>query len=425
MPIAVHCPSCQALFHVGDEFAGRPGRCPECGTVLRVPGPEPEPEPLPEPHPEHPDPYRTPRPVEPPDDDRPFPSRRRRDNYRDDEDRVREDFDDQFRPARRGFDPHTRAAAWERVIRGLWYVLVAAVLYAFAEVFVTGFMIARGIKENAPVVMDSGLVAAFCGYMVVLLAGVGFWLLGRFLCVRVPYVPARGWAKASFGLGLTGMFLVVTCFCLIVMAAGAAGGGQGNAPAVGVLFLMSLMALGVAFLAVLGAEGAGLMSLIQIGKGLRDNAAAGWAKLCLGLMIFLLGAGTVAVCGITIYAMDKQQKKLAAQGAAKANNPPANDKKADDKGKADPKAEGKDKAKDAPPQVNPPANPPPNPFEPEQPFDDTTQLIVNLISLGVRGLYLIVYITTLAKVRGAIRREIKVLTGEADREPWETDQHRY
>jgi hypothetical protein len=419
MPIAVHCPSCQALFHVGDEFAGRPGRCPECGTVLRVPDSEPEPHP--EPHPE-PDPYRTSRPIEPHDDDRPFPSRRRRD----DEDRLREDFDD--RPKRSGFDPHARAAAWERVAKGLWYLQVAVLLYAFSEVFFTGFILARGMKEPGPNDWDSGHVAVFLGSLAVRLAAVGFWLFGRFAAIRVPYVPARGWAKASFGFALTTLFLFLTTFCMFVMALGAAG--QGQNPGAVLLMMITLVAFLALGLVAIGAEASGLASLIQIGRGLRDAAAAGWAKLCLGLMVFLLVAGTVGMCGFMVYVVDKQQK---AQAAQKAKNPPPAEKaeKAEGKGKDQPKAAGKEKApaegkangKANPPAPGPGNQPQPDPIEPE-PMDETTQLVFNAVVLGIVFLYLLVYSITLAKARGAIRREIKALTGEADRDPWETD-HRY
>ena len=41
MPLAVHC-HCGKSFAVRDEFAGMKGKCPSCGAVLVVPGPEPD-----------------------------------------------------------------------------------------------------------------------------------------------------------------------------------------------------------------------------------------------------------------------------------------------------------------------------------------------------------------------------------------------
>lgn len=37
MAIRVDCPSCQAVFGVRDDFAGRQGRCPKCKAVIQVP----------------------------------------------------------------------------------------------------------------------------------------------------------------------------------------------------------------------------------------------------------------------------------------------------------------------------------------------------------------------------------------------------
>jgi len=37
MSIPVHCPACAYAFKVGDQYAGKKGKCPKCGTVLHVP----------------------------------------------------------------------------------------------------------------------------------------------------------------------------------------------------------------------------------------------------------------------------------------------------------------------------------------------------------------------------------------------------
>ncbi len=36
MPVAVECPACEFVFSVPDEFAGKKGKCPECGNVFRA-----------------------------------------------------------------------------------------------------------------------------------------------------------------------------------------------------------------------------------------------------------------------------------------------------------------------------------------------------------------------------------------------------
>jgi hypothetical protein len=45
MPIAVVCNSCQAKLKVPDAAAGKTGKCPQCGTVIRVPASQPPTEP--------------------------------------------------------------------------------------------------------------------------------------------------------------------------------------------------------------------------------------------------------------------------------------------------------------------------------------------------------------------------------------------
>jgi len=39
MPIEFSCTSCQHLVRVGDNAAGKKGKCPHCGTILQIPGP--------------------------------------------------------------------------------------------------------------------------------------------------------------------------------------------------------------------------------------------------------------------------------------------------------------------------------------------------------------------------------------------------
>ena len=39
MAIEFSCTSCQHLVRVGDNAAGKKGKCPHCGTILQIPGP--------------------------------------------------------------------------------------------------------------------------------------------------------------------------------------------------------------------------------------------------------------------------------------------------------------------------------------------------------------------------------------------------
>src|SRR5690349_18930249 len=186
MSIPVTCSDCQSHFHVGDEFAGRPGRCPECGHVLEVPAPAaevPHPEPV-----EHPEPYPYWGPSAPePFEERPAPVRERR---RDRADDVRRDDTDE--PRRPRFDPHDRAARWSRVHRGLGYLQVAVVLGLVSQFLQTILMLARGgVQQNPNGLPDSGQVALVFGAMAMLLAAAMFWLMGRAAGMRAPYVPAR------------------------------------------------------------------------------------------------------------------------------------------------------------------------------------------------------------------------------------------
>src|SRR4051812_8825793 len=39
MPIQVECPSCRSSFRVGEDYAGKRGKCPRCREPIVVPGP--------------------------------------------------------------------------------------------------------------------------------------------------------------------------------------------------------------------------------------------------------------------------------------------------------------------------------------------------------------------------------------------------
>ena len=416
MPIPVTCPECQYHFLVGDEFAGRPGRCPECAGVIHVPGPEPDP-----PHPgAHPDPFpeRTPRAAEAFDD---FPSRvrRRRDEVRERdryEDNLREDFEDRRGGPRGGsFDPHARAAAWQRVYKGLGYVQIAVILYFFGQLLQTGFVLVRGIdRANGNALPDSGEIAVGIGGLVVMMAAGAFWLVGRFGGTRVPYVPARGWAKVSFFLSMAGVASMVGFFCLFISALVMVG-QQGPNPGAVLIILLALMVVFLAALLLVGAEVCALVSLAKIGDGLQARGVASWARQTMVLLFVLLGLMMVGVCSIGIYSTEKQKQKQAAAG-----NPPVVQQNG-----AAPQGKNNNKDKDAAPAKGNPAPagaPGPNGQQQQQnPFgddelDDKTQFIVQAVMVGLILLYLLHFSIGLQRGRRAIRAEMNRLTGaEEDR----------
>src|SRR4051812_36867543 len=129
MSIPVTCPECQSHFHVGDEFAGQPGRCPECAAVIEVPDPAAAPD-APEERVD-PQPYWTPRGVEafaemPSRSREPRPEERRDDmrQHRADYAEPKPRYDD----PRPRFDPVARAAKWKAVAHGLRNLMVAVTL---------------------------------------------------------------------------------------------------------------------------------------------------------------------------------------------------------------------------------------------------------------------------------------------------------
>jgi hypothetical protein len=422
MSIPVTCSDCQSHFHVGDEFAGRPGRCPECGHVLEVPDPAAD-------HAVHAEsadphhPYGTPH-----FDHLPPPVPVGRDRGGDDRDEDRRARDGELRRRPRPdvreprFDPHERAARWARVHRGLGYLQVAVVLGIVSQFLQTTLTLARGgVQQNPNGLPDSGQVALVFGAMALILAAGMFWLLGRGAGLRAPYVPARNCARPSFLMALGSVAMCVATCCLFVMAIGAAAqaGANGGPPPPGAV-LMMVLALGAVFVTgglAVGAEIAGLVGLGRIGDALRDRAAAAWARRSIVVMLVAAGIMMFGVCGIAVYAAQLEQERQKAMGGpGGANGAAANDKVKD---KEKPKEKGKDGKKDAVPAQPPAAagagqNPPP------EPIDGTVALVFDLVFFGPLILYLIHYSVALQTGRRAIRREIDVLTG---RDHGEHDRH--
>jgi len=264
-----------------------------------------------------------------------------------------------------------------------------------------GFFLVHGVENNNPNAMpDSGEIAVGLGGLVVILFAAVFWMLGRFSMIKVPYVPARGWARTAFYLvlGVLGSFFG---FCCLFTGGIAVAAGGPNPGAVG-LIMLSILALMLAMVLVAGAELCGLMSLAKAGDGLHATSAAGWARASALLLILLIGLVTVGACGFAVYASGQQQKKQAQAGKGPGNPNPG-------------VVKGKGNGPNNPPAG---ANPPPAQQQPNLFDDDGTdpkaQLIFQSIMVGLILLYLIQYSITLQKGRHAIRDEIRTLTGEHD-----------
>jgi hypothetical protein len=339
-----------------------------------------------------------------------YSRRRREDDRRRHEEELREDFDDRRRAP--GFDPQARADAWERVYKGLGYIQIAVILYFVSQIMQTAFFLIRGVEEQNPNALpDSGEIAiAIFGLVIMVVAG-GFWMLGRFAGVKVPYVPARGWARASFFMVLTGIGSLMGFCCLFIAALGALGAGpNGGALA---LLMLAVMVMLLGLVLVAGAEMCGLVSLAKIGTGLHNSSLANWARMSLVLMFVLIGGLTMGACGLSIYASQQKQQgqqpgngpfAKAAKGKGQKNAAPK------DKDKEIAKEKDKDKDKDNQ-QANANAQQQqPNPFE-DDGLDEKTRFISQMVMIAFILLYLTHYSISLQKGRRAIRSEIEVLTG--------------
>ncbi|HJZ94679.1 MAG TPA: hypothetical protein VKE40_27685, partial [Gemmataceae bacterium] len=412
------CSECQYHFFVGDEYAGRPGRCPECGAVIHVPevnGPQPTPPPA------EPDPYRASRHDEAFDDE--FPSRRRRrdDDRERHEDQQRADYDD--RPRR--FDPHARARAWQRVYRGLGFIQIAVVT-GFLSQILQGVLVAARGGPNAPqnVPWNSGMMATAIGSVLLVFAGGLFWLIGRVGGARVPYVPARGWGRASLFLVLASVGAMPFC-CCFMLAAEEAKAQAGGAPKPEDTLIVLLFAASFLLFCVLliGAEVTALVSMARIGDGLKAHGAAASARVSIAVLFAVLGLLVVGTCVLFLYVTEKQMQQVQNQAppAAPANQandagPPAKAKDAAPGPPANDKAGGKDKGKPKGKDAGPPPQPANGPPPPPNPPDAETAFIAVGVLFGLLLIYLIHFSVSLQRVRRAIRREIDVLTGNEQRQ---------
>jgi hypothetical protein len=384
---------------VGDEFAGRPGRCPECAAIIHVPGGDEGPPPADDRH--EPPPYRARDAAGDAFDEFPSRLRRRRRREEDDWDRgQRDDFDDRPRERAsdppRAFDPHARAARWGRAHKGLGSVQIAVILYFFGQLLQMGFILIRGIEEANQNALDSGTIAVGIGGLVVITSAGLFWLFGRAAGTRVPYVPARGWARASFFLVLGSFLCLVGFFCSFVTGI-AVMAQQGPNPGAALLVLLAVLVACVGLFVFVGAEVTGLVALAKIGEGLRDESATGWARRSLVLLMVLIAVLMTGFCAYAIYVGQKAKQN------GPAANPPAN---------PPPAKVGKG---NGPAPAGPNGQQQQNPFG-DDPVDPITQFAVQSAMVGLILIYLLHYSVALQKARRAIRAEIHRLTGPDDHE---------
>ncbi len=397
MSIPVHCPECQFRFHVGDEYAGRPGRCPECAAVLNVPDAAPER------RIEHdePDPYRNRRTEDAygePNDDEVRPSRRLRDYDR--RDQRREDYED--RPGERKFDPKARAEKWEAVGRGFRNLMIAFVLMTLDEVIGAGFQIITFAQQvgQAPQALnvippaEQALLVANSTFTAI--ASI-FWAIGRLGCGRTPFVPARGMAlTAGIMAGFTAAALTVAMSGVVIgvlVVPNNLNAGMG-------LIMMGFCTAGLGMIGFVVSEILALVAQIRIAGALRDDGFGRASKLLMAATIGLIVLGTIAFCGFVVWAMaeagrqQQQANGMGPQGAPKAQPiPPV--------GQPGP----------------PPGQPPPPEFDPA----DHPELMV---AIGVGRIAIALIYGLLAVIcfhlgRKAVRNEVTRLVGETeDHDPW-------
>ncbi|HEX3151927.1 MAG TPA: hypothetical protein VHR66_27895, partial [Gemmataceae bacterium] len=375
MSIPVTCPECQSHFHVGDEFAGQPGRCPECAAVIEVPNPADaasDPVDRVDPHP-----YWTPRGVEAFEE---LPRKTREPRPEERRDPIRQDLRDRLEPGPR-FDAAARAAKWKAVSHGLRNLMVAVTLIAVDQAVGTAFFLADGVKEAAQpgnfgpreksLIIGHGLIAALCIVM---------WMLGRIGCARVPYLPARRLAlPAGIIAGMTGVSGLIG-FTLFIF--GFAMIQQGNLGGGGLMAGMGQCAIFPAMFGFVVTEILGVWSQIRIAEGLHDVTFGRTSKIMMVVLVLLM---TLSICGSCLLAMlvaaamekanqkqlqNQQQPPPIVQPADDAA-PPGGENKATPPEKKpiedrQPKKE-EPKAKTAPPGEARPAEPKKKPIEDRQP----------------------------------------------------------
>ncbi|HKB01781.1 MAG TPA: hypothetical protein VKD90_06155 [Gemmataceae bacterium] len=420
MPIPVSCPECHYHFLVGDEFAGRPGRCPECAAIIDVPGADLQA--LPSSHePREPSPYESRRAADSFEDD--FPSRLRRRGRPDDdwnryEPDGQADFDDRRygRSSERTFDAQARAAKWEKVAGGLRNLIVAVVLVTVAQVVTSAFDLVEPIQPGQQNALRERDKAMLIGNLVFFVLAMLMWAYGRIGCGRVPYVPARRVAlPAGVIAGLTAVLgacafgaMVVGVFLVVQNPAGPGGA---------LLLMLGVCAFFPALIGFLVAELMGLVSQVKMATGLRDAAFARASRLQIVVALVLTGVVMAGFCVLLVFMMGEmqkaQKKQENEQRQQRAQQAPP--EKADP-GPAGAKGKGNGNANGPAPVNNGPAGQQP---PPEFDWGDHPGAVYAMVvgRLFVVLTYAVVSVICFQLGRRAVRREIDQLVGDPhDRE---------
>jgi hypothetical protein len=415
MPINVTCSGCEYHFLVGDEFAGRPGRCPECGNIIHVPDADEHPaqsEPEPEPHPFH-APH-----LDHPLEEFQLQSRRERDEG----DRYQPDHHDdrRYRPRELTFDPHARAAKWQSVSHGLRNLMVAVSLLAVREMVGSAFLFVDGVRPAQPNDFGPRDQAMVIGTILIWTICLVLWVWGRVSCARVPYVPARRLAlPAAIIAVMTGLSGVLG---LILFTIGVLLVGQGNLNGLGIANL-GVCALMPATCGFVIAESMGLGSQVRMGFALQDSS---FARSSRTLLIVFIGLTTLSCCATVglmaavISEIDKAQKQQ--QRQQQANNPKLAPNPPQDKDPApDNHAAPKDGVKKEAPAAKgaAPANPangnaPPAQPQPDVDPKDHPEVVyaVRIFGLLLALVYAAASLGCLHFGRRAIQREVGHLIGD-------------
>jgi hypothetical protein len=427
MPIPVTCPECQYHFLVGEEFAGRPGRCPECAAIIHVPGPDLRPLPASY-EPPDPSPYRTSRADDAFDD---FPSRLRRRRRDDDGDRYerdqRDDYDDRERDRALAdqpptFDAHARARKWASVAGGLRNLMVAVVLIAIAQVVTSAFDLVEPIQPGQQNALRPRDKAMLIGNLVFFVLAMLLWAYGRIGCGRCPYVPARRVAlPAGVIAGLTAVLGACAFGAIVVGVFLVAQNPVGPGAA---LLLLGVCAFFPAFVGFLVAELMGLVSQVKMATGLRDAAFARASRLQIVVALILTGLSMAGVCVLFVFMMGEMQKAQKKQEDEQrqqqhAQQPPAENADAAPPG---PKGKGIAKPKGPAPVNNGQAGqqPPPEFDWGEHPGAVYAMVIGRLFIFLT---YAVVSVVCFQLGRRAVRREIDHLVGDPHDRDQPRDEH--